>query len=231
MHDTNDQAIDAAETLPALTGPAGPQPWVDPPPVGLSRRTLDAHTSARLWWVGVHGGAGESTLAALLPDSRAAGHAWPELPAPSNGWRVPVVLVARSNIAGLTAAEHAATEWAAGTLPSVELLGLVVLADAPGRLPRSLRDLTSLVAGGVPRCWQLPWVESWRTAATPPLRGRALLDLLTELQALTRYAGPKGVPVPTPPSVPRGHQPPRTPPHTPSSLSPTRSSDVEGVHL
>jgi hypothetical protein len=56
-------------------------------------------------------------------------------------------------------------QWAAGLVPSVEVLGLVVMADAPGRVPRSLRDLLQVVSGGVPRTWTVPWVEAWRVGA------------------------------------------------------------------
>ena len=81
----------------------------------------------------------------------------------SAGPPAPVVLVARSNVRGLTAARRAAAGWAAGGVAGVEVLGLAVVADAPGKLPRPLEDLTAPVAGGVPRVWRLPWVEGWRT--------------------------------------------------------------------
>nr|WP_245702893.1 hypothetical protein [Arthrobacter subterraneus] len=45
----------------------------------------------------------------------------------------------------------------------MELMGLAVLADAPGKLPKPLRDLATIVGGGAPRLWHLPWVEAWRT--------------------------------------------------------------------
>lgn len=61
------------------------------------------------------------------------------------------------------AAQHAATEWASGSLgEGVHLEGLVLVPDAPGRLPKELRHLAQVVGGGVPRVWMLPWVESWR---------------------------------------------------------------------
>jgi hypothetical protein len=72
------------------------------------------------------------------------------------------VVVARTNVRGLTAAKAAAKQWASGLVPEVKLHGLVLVADAPGRLPRPLRDLSRVVSGGYPRAWQLPWVESWR---------------------------------------------------------------------
>lgn len=121
---------------------------------------LRVDQETRLWWVGVHGGAGESTLEQLLEGSRAAGHAWPVIPA-DDGPPARVVLVARTHARGLRAAQLAATEWASGDVP-VHLEGLVLLADAPGRLPKALKQFAQLVAGGVPQVWELPWVEPWR---------------------------------------------------------------------
>ncbi|TFC02726.1 hypothetical protein E3O59_17375 [Cryobacterium sp. MDB2-33-2] len=94
-----------------------------------------------------------------MAGSRSAGHAWPIM---HDGSQANVILVARSNMNGLTAAQHAATEWASGALPSIHLLGLVIVADSQGRLPKPLRDLAQVVSGGVPHVWQIPWVEAWR---------------------------------------------------------------------
>jgi hypothetical protein len=144
-------------------GPAAPQPSVSAPDDAdrFPRRDVreDEEVVTR-WWVGAHGGAGESTLELLVPESRAAGHAWPVTRPGLPPARV--VLVARTNAGGLRAAQLAATEWASGGVP-VELEGLVLIADAPGRAPRALKDFAELVAGGVPMVWRLPWVEEWRT--------------------------------------------------------------------
>lgn len=159
----------AAPAAPAELPPA-PAPLVATPQYGvpvpdradrLPQRST-SHT-ATVWWLGVSGGAGESTLAALAQGSRPAEHAWPisELP----GAVSRVVLVARTNFAGLTAAQRAATEWAAGVLGDrVQLEGLALVPDVPGRLPKELRDLAQVVGGGVPRTWSLPWVNAWRFA-------------------------------------------------------------------
>jgi len=96
------------------------------------------------------------------------------------------VLVARTNARGLRAAQAAATQWAAGLVPHVEVVGLVLMADAPGRLPKALRDLAQVVGGGVPRVWTVPWIEALRlgeslTLADLPRDGRRLVDELTAL--------------------------------------------------
>lgn len=145
-----------------LTGPQRPQVGI-PAPQGadrLPRRTF-SHRAA-LWWVGSHGGAGESTLEKLVPGSLSTDHSWPEPASPDWPQPAKVVLVARTHAAGLRSAQLAATEWASGTVGGIELLGLVLIADAPGRLPRPLKDLVKITTGGVPRTWHIPWVESWR---------------------------------------------------------------------
>jgi len=122
---------------------------------------------ATVWWLGAHGGAGESTLSALAAGSRPAQHGWPIPDTVGTVHRV--VLVARTNWGGLTAAQRAATEWASGVLgEGVQLGGLVLIADAPGRLPKPLRDLHQVISGGVPRVWTLPWVDAWRLGPVEP---------------------------------------------------------------
>lgn len=131
-------------------------------PAGLGLQTAPLPW-ARLWVVGATGGAGESTIASLIPGARAADHRWPDLA--TLGPKYPVVLCARTSLHGLTGAQRAAAQWAAGQLPDVDLLGLVLLADAPGKLPPPLADFVKVIAGGVPRTWSLPWMPSWRTEA------------------------------------------------------------------
>lgn len=141
------------------TGPTAPQPFVEPPSTRLPTRTVTE--TAALWWVGAHGGAGESTLAALDEQWQAAGHCWPAPPTP--GAAVSCVLVARTHAHGLMAVQQALQQWAASAAgPAVQLLGLVLVADAPGRLPAPLRDLVKVISGGAPRVWDVPWVEAWR---------------------------------------------------------------------
>ncbi|WP_427008494.1 DUF6668 family protein [Pseudarthrobacter sp. H2] len=140
--------------------------------------------TATLWVTGAHGGAGESRLAGILEGARATDHAWP---VPDDAFGKPsVLLVCRSDLRGLKAARGALIQWASGAGPAVDLLGLAVLADAPGRLPKPLRDFAALIGGGAPRLWILPWVESWRlgdATAGPP--GRDYQRFATDIAALT----------------------------------------------
>lgn len=115
-----------------------------------------------LWVVGAHGGAGASVLACLL-GAEDAGVAWP---VPGAGdEEVRVLVAARTSAHGIEAAQDAAVQWASGALEGVDLVGVVWVADAPGRLPRELRRLVALVSGAFPMSVSVPWVGAWRTAA------------------------------------------------------------------
>ena len=150
----------------------------------LSRRLLDDDERGAVWWLGAHGGAGESTLEELFSGSRAADHSWPLTAA--NVAPARVVLVARTHAHGLRAAQSAIREWASGDAP-VLLLGLVLIADAPGRLPHGLRQLADLIAGGVPAVWSLPWIEAWRVGEPPAPHNapKVVRRLLEDLRAMS----------------------------------------------
>jgi hypothetical protein len=143
---------------------------------------------ATLWITGAHGGSGESRITDLIGGARATGHCWPVL---QDGGTPRVLLVCRADMRGLTAARSALTQWASGAAPELELLGLAVLADAPGKTPKPLRDFTAIVGGGAPRYWTLPWVEEWRhgdSTITPPTR--EYQRFITDLAALATGTTP-----------------------------------------
>lgn len=159
------EASPATSRRAARTGPAAPQAGVPTPDTADRLPRWSQAWPATVWWLGVHGGAGETTLASLAVGSRPAGHGWPAVERTTSR----VALVARTNWAGLTAAQRAATEWASGALgDTVQLVGLVLIPDAPGRLPKPLRDMQQVIGGGVPRVWTLPWVEAWRLGPVDP---------------------------------------------------------------
>lgn len=127
-----------------------------------------------VWLMGAHGGAGTTSLARLtgLAD---AGTAWPV----RAGGCVQVTVVARTSAYGIERARDVAIQWAGGGLPGVRLLGVVWVADAPGRLPRELRAPLALASGAFPVCVHVPFVRAWRlapawTMSTPPQMVRAL---------------------------------------------------------
>lgn len=124
--------------------------WAAGAEVTASRRL--GHVSAGgtgLWVVGAHGGSGASTWAGLL-DAGDAGQSWPVPAASGDGVRA--VVTARTCAAGLEAARAAAVEWVEGACPGVELVGLLLGADAPGRRPKALHRLVRDVWGPSPWC-------------------------------------------------------------------------------
>lgn len=127
----------------------------------LDRRTMTG--SASVWITGAHGGAGESRIAEIIDGARVTDHCWPSVTDESSP---AVLLVCRADMRGLTAARNALTQWASGAAPDLTLLGLAVLADAPGKVPKELREFAALVGGGAPRQWTLSWVDSWRVDRT-----------------------------------------------------------------
>lgn len=168
------------------TGIARPQAGVPQPGQGALQVRM-VRPTATLWVVGAHGGAGESSIAKLSTTWAASEHAWPT-PGDVDHAACPCVLVARTHASGLLAAQAALAQWASGALGSgTTLLGLILIADAPKRLPRPLRDLADHVVGGAPRVWRVDWIQAWRLGEQldPETRPRHLDTLLTDLTALS----------------------------------------------
>lgn len=177
------EPVSAATPVAAIaraSGPTHPQRGIPHPSALLEMQFTSEQPP--LWWLGVHGGAGETTMASLVESWREAGHRWPT----QLHGDAAVVLVARTHKSGLDAARAAIQQWASGLVPRTQLHGLVLIADAPNRLPRQLRDLSRLVEGGVPRSWHIPWNESWRVGEPVSLTsaGRTLTDLVTDLSSI-----------------------------------------------
>ena len=158
--------------------------WASGAEVSASRRLgrVQVRGSA-LWVVGAHGGAGTSTWAALL-DAGDAGMSWPVPAVP--GEQVRVLVAARTHAAGLEAARAVAVEWLEGTVPGVELVGLVLGADAPGRrTPKPLARLAHDVGGAFPVVLRVPWQEAWRLSqpseAHKGLRVRRVIKTINKI--------------------------------------------------
>ncbi|MET7608138.1 DUF6668 family protein [Streptomyces avermitilis] len=124
-------------------------------------------------WVNAHGGAGATTFAAVLGGFD-AGNRWPEV---SRGQPGRTFLLARTHAAGLQAAGRALKTLHTGKHPvGIELLALVLVADAPGRLPlqlsrrvRVLRSATTTVT--------VPWIPAWRIGGPAAKTPREIADL------------------------------------------------------
>jgi hypothetical protein len=169
-----DEQTEPDELMGERLAIAGP-----PVPVGLDlkgrARTLRRAAlpaDGRLFVVGLHGGSGATTVARLLGTSVAL-DAERQVPQHSVSDRPRVLLVARTNGAGLVAARSAAQEWAAGDIDDVDLLGLVLVADGP-RLSKVLKAQALAVAGLTPRCWRIEWRDDWREQAVPELDVRSV---------------------------------------------------------
>lgn len=112
-------------------------------------------------WLGAHGGAGTSTLAAALGGADLGAYRPPLAHVPGT---CPVLVVVRAHAGGLLSAQRlAASELAPGTGPLAgSVVGLVIVADAPGARPKALRDLARLVSGGYPHHQFVPWIGGYR---------------------------------------------------------------------
>lgn len=129
---------------------------------------VDEPAAARMWFLlGAHGGAGVSSLIRAGAAGSDARQAWPEVYLGDSWDQAPtyVVVVARTTAHGLEQARLLAVQHAQGSSPQRTVLcGLVLVADAPGPLPRKLAQLQQLVVGGYARTWQVPWLPEWRSA-------------------------------------------------------------------
>lgn len=104
--------------------------------------------------VPAHHGAGVSALAAAtgFRDTEESPHA-------ATHPQALRLLVARTHHAGLEATRHAL----AGTRTTGAFARLLLVPDAPGKLPKPLADQVTVIAGPTPTT-AVPWVEAWRWA-------------------------------------------------------------------
>ncbi|WP_431031072.1 hypothetical protein [Plantibacter sp. RU18] len=102
--------------------------------------------------LGAHPGAGVSTLALAtgFHDGHQGG------PATTHPGAVRL-LVGRTHVAGLGFVRDALSSG------RLALTRVVLVPDAPGQLPKPLRDQISIISGVIP-VTVTPWVESWRYA-------------------------------------------------------------------
>lgn len=170
----------------AAVGPSRPLGIDAPPGASLDRAFVESDPRTQL--VGLHGGAGTTTLAGLLGSDRVA----------DAGTKVPmggtprVLFVARTHAAGLAVVQEAAQVWAAREISDVQVLGLVLVDDGP-RIGREQLAACRQVMRILPRTWRIGWVEPWRTQSEPdpagaPRRTRATLRELRTIAAPTSAA-------------------------------------------
>ncbi|WP_342213249.1 hypothetical protein, partial [Nocardia wallacei] len=159
----------------------GPRVWHRPGP-GPGRAPL-------VWLLGVHGGAGASTLSHVLAPAADSHRRWPGVFERESPF---VVLVARETIAGLTRAHDLLRQHRAGLAGPSEVLGLITVAARPGRMPAEIRRYRDVVGSLAGRMWQVPWHEEWMLVEPdqlpvwspsdpPPQQKKRKLDPLQEV--------------------------------------------------
>ncbi|SFF42874.1 hypothetical protein SAMN02787118_106381 [Streptomyces mirabilis] len=160
-----------------LRGPVAetvePTPWPEPGGDEPGHLTVGPR---RFAWVATHGGAGTTTLAAVF-GGHDAGRNWPR---PDQGEPGSVLLVGRTHAAGLDAVSHTLDTFRRGEAPpGLDLDAVVLVADAPGRLPRPLAQRVKVIDSMVD-AYQVPWIPAWRIgdlASAPPRETAALARL------------------------------------------------------
>ncbi|CAH0318055.1 hypothetical protein SRABI91_05255 [Rhodococcoides fascians] len=111
-----------------------------------------------MWLLAAHGRSGAGTLAQIWAPAGDARRGWP-----ARDRHPHVVVVARTDRAGLDAAHDLLLQAAAGLTGGCTLLGLALVPDAPGPLPKTLRRWADVVASAAPAVWRIPYVEDLRT--------------------------------------------------------------------
>ena len=114
--------------------------------------------------VGLHGGAGTSTVASQLGAAALdCGVGLAGLSDPT----IPVVLVARTHARGLNLVRRVAAQWASGGLDDIRLLGIVFVDDAPALSKLLDRDLRS-AERALPHAWRIRWSDELRHSIELP---------------------------------------------------------------
>ncbi|MEV0639244.1 DUF6668 family protein [Streptomyces sp. NPDC050619] len=159
-----------------------PEPGQEPrsPEPEPARATAPASAAPRRFsFLGTHGGAGTSTLASVY-GGHDCGRDWPGPADPPS-----VLLVARTHAAGLHAVLRAVEVFRRGEAPpGLDLDAVVLVADAPGRLPRPLAQQVKAIESAID-VYRVPWVTAWRLGDLGRTRPR-------EAEALARLTGAAG---------------------------------------
>ncbi|MCX4764245.1 hypothetical protein OG562_25445 [Streptomyces sp. NBC_01275] len=167
-------------------GQRGPEIWIrGPVPAPESATSTpqapgpyppSAATPRRFSWLGTHGGAGVSTLCAVY-GGHDCGRDWPGPGDPPS-----VLLVARTHATGLESVLRTLDVFRRGEAPQgLDLNAIVLVADAPGRLPRQLVQRVRFIESVID-VYRVPWVQDWRLGdlgGGPP----------KETETLTRLTG------------------------------------------
>ena len=177
----------------AQQGPGGPEIWVRGPVDDAGPRPEAARGVAgprRFSWVATHGGAGTSTLATVFGGFD-AGRGWP---LPERGEPASVLLVARTHETGLRAVLRSLDVFRRGDAPpGLDLDAIVLVADAPGRLPRQLAQRVRVIESMID-VYRVPWVPAWRIgdlSGQPPRECERLARLTGVFTSSGGWRGPR----------------------------------------
>ncbi|MET4050492.1 MULTISPECIES: DUF6668 family protein [unclassified Rhodococcus (in: high G+C Gram-positive bacteria)] len=117
-----------------------------------------------VWLLAAHGRSGAGTLAQIWAPAGDARRGWPAADRHRG-----VVVVSRTDRDGLDAAHDVLLQAAGGLTGGCTLLGLVLVPDAPGPLPKTLRRRADVVASAAPAVWRVPYIPDLRTHAQSEL--------------------------------------------------------------
>lgn len=124
-------------------------------------------------WVKAHGGSGATSLVEALGGVD-VGARWPE---PARGEPYRIVLVGRTSASGLRSVSQALGLLHDNKAPQgLELLAVVLVADAPGRLPLGLLRRIRVLRSVAP-VHRVPWIPAWRTDSPMKYVPRQLVRL------------------------------------------------------
>ncbi|WP_406458997.1 hypothetical protein OH768_30705 [Streptomyces sp. NBC_01622] len=164
-------------------GRRGPEIWLRGPvddgprtgtPAAPGRVSSIPASPRRFSWVATHGGAGVTTLTAVY-GGQDCGRDWPGPEDPPS-----VLFVARTHAAGLASVSRAVEVFRRGAAPAgLDLDAVVLVADAPGRLPRELAAYVKTIESVID-VYRVPWVPAWRLgdlSGEPPRETEALVRL------------------------------------------------------
>ncbi|REK78296.1 hypothetical protein DVG80_00750 [Rhodococcus erythropolis] len=118
-----------------------------------------------VWLLGAHGGAGTSTLAQVLAPAAECGRRWPG----GHGGQSPfVAVVARETVSGLVRAHELLRQHAAGKGGPSQVVGLITVADRPGRkVPKPIQQTLDLVTSLTAAQWRVGWIEQYPLVRDP----------------------------------------------------------------
>ncbi|MFZ2292271.1 DUF6668 family protein [Corynebacterium casei] len=127
--------------------------------------------SPLVWLVGAHGGAGTTTLAHTIAPFGDAGQQWPA--ADEYPW---TVIVARTTREGIEAAHDAALQAQAGKCGDCKVLGVILVADTPGKVPKTVEQRITVLERVVPTIWSVEYHGGWRSSLIDELPSWSPLD-------------------------------------------------------